>query len=93
MFLNSITTNTKLKILDNNRPKRQTKMKGDYALYNKTYYKSHCVYPMLSIRDANSSQSIIETFIVEEDLTLLQFLKEEKIIKIELIKENSYQTT
>ena len=45
---------------------------------------------MFSLKEIKNNNYILETFIVENDLTLLGALKEEKIISIELIPPKSY---
>lgn len=82
MFFNTIQTKTKLKNIDKNKTIRNTLLKGNYALYKNS---SKNIYPLLSIKNINKNLSIIETFIIENNISLLGALKSEKILNIELI--------
>lgn len=82
MFFNTIINkNTKLKIRNDDLFVRQTSIKGNYFLY-KNFLKC---YPMISLKKLTEEKVILETFIVENNITLLGALPEEKIKSIELI--------
>ncbi len=81
LFLNNIEKKTKLKIRDNKLILRKTKLNGDYFLYKNVNNN----YPMFSLKNIGSERIILETFIVENDITLLGALVEEKIKNIYLI--------
>jgi len=93
MFFNTFENKTKLKIIDKNNIFRNTLLKGNYAFYKMEREKNKFIYPLLSIKKINKKLNVIETFIIESDITLLGALKEEKILNIELIppklKENA----
>ena len=82
MFLNSLNNNTKLKIRDDNLINRKIYMNGNYFLYKSLEQNN---YPILSLKKINNNRTIIETFIVDNDISLLGALKNKKIISIELI--------
>lgn len=84
MFFNTLLTNTNLKIMDRTKFLRESKLKGDLALYKKLWN----IYPILSLKKINESNLIIETFIVEMYDDLLKLIENEEIIKIELVKNN-----
>lgn len=84
MFLNTIMDKkTMIKIRDNSLLYRQTKLKGKYFVYKNLHNNK---YPMLFIKDISNNRHALETFMVENDITLLGTLKSEKIINIEIIK-------
>ena len=86
-FLNTLNSkNTKMKIRDNKLIIRNTFIKGNCFIYKNV---DKC-YPMFSLKEIKNNNYILETFIVENDLTLLGALKEEKIISIDLISPKSY---
>ena len=64
---------------------RTKALKGSYALFKMVDENGKKIYPMLSLKETPQKQVVIETFIVEDDITLLGGLEEEKILKIELI--------
>lgn len=83
MFLNTIESNqTKLKIRDDELISRKTSINGSYFLYKSLYNNN---FPMFSLKHIDRTRVILETFIVENDITLLGALKEEKIKSIKLI--------
>lgn len=83
MFLNSITNDkSKLKIRDDELICRKIYMNGDFFLY-KSLPKNN--FPILSLKNIGNGRIVIETFIVDNDITLLGALPEEKIESIELI--------
>ncbi len=81
-FLNTIEKNTKLKVRDNELIIRSTALHGNYFLY-KNFLNNN--FPMFSLKNIGNERTILETFIVENNITLLGALKEEKIKSIELI--------
>lgn len=82
MFLNNIERKTKLKIRDDKLISRKTNINGQYFLYKNLINNN---YPMFSLKNIGGERVILETFIVENDISLLGALKEEKIKSIELI--------
>jgi len=90
MFFNTLQRKTELKNIDKNKTTRNTLLKGNYALY-KNLNKN--LYPLLSIKNINKNLNVIETFIVENNISLLGALKNEKILRIELIPPKILQTT
>ena len=83
MFLNTIEK-TKLKVRDNNLILRKTSLKGNYFLYKN--YKSG-IYPMFSIKQISNHYYVLETFVVEKNLTLLGALKEQEILSLTIEKQ------
>ena len=51
-------------------------------LYRSLYQNN---YPILSLKDIDGGRTIIETFFVDNDLTLIVALKSEEIVSIKLI--------
>lgn len=82
MFLNTLERRTKLKIRDDKLIARKTYINGNYFLYKSLLNNN---FPMFSLKDIGNGRVILETFMVENDITLLGALKEEKIKSIELI--------
>lgn len=82
MFLNTIERKTKLKIRDDELISRKTSINGNYFLYKNLFNNN---FPMFSLKNIGEGRTILETFIVENNISLLGALEEEKIIKIELI--------
>lgn len=87
MFFNLLDKKTRLKILELNYIYYHTKLKGNYALFRIVNDNRKEIYPLLSLKEINREESIIETFIIENDISLLGALKEEKIQNITLLKE------
>lgn len=83
MFLNSIEK-TKLKVRDDNLLIRKTVLKGNYFLYRN--YKNN-MYPLFSIKKIDNEKYVLETFIVERNLTLLGALKEQRVLSISIEKK------
>ena len=83
MFLNSIDKKTKLcTSLNVNNPERATHIKGTYFLYRELYDGKA---PMFSLKPIGKSSAVIETFVVDDDKSIIKGLKPIKIIDIELI--------
>lgn len=82
MFLNTLERRTKLKIRDDKLIARKTYINGNYFLYKSLLNNN---FPMFSLKNIGNGRVILETFMVENDITLLGALKEEKIKSIELI--------
>lgn len=83
MFLNTIDSNTtKLKVRDDSLINRKVYMNGSYFIYKSLNQNN---YPMFSLKNIDNDRTIIETFIVDNDISLLGALENEKIISIELI--------
>lgn len=61
---------------------RKVFLKGNYFLYGSLYQNN---YPILSLKDIDGGRTIIETFFVDNDLTLIGALKSEEIVSIKLI--------
>ncbi len=85
MFFNTIEKKTRVRIIEMEKIFRTTALKGSYALFKMVDENGKKIYPMLSLKETPQKQVVIETFIVEDDITLLGGLEEEKILKIELI--------
>lgn len=84
MFLNTLEKRTRCKIISINQIFRNTSLKGKYALFKIVNEKGKEVYPMLSLKEIKSNQVVIETFIVEDNISFLGALKEENIKRIKL---------
>lgn len=83
MFLNTISSKTtKLKLRDDELLSRKTFINGNYFLYKNSFNSN---IPMFSLKNIENGRVILETFIVENDISLLGALEEEKIIDIKLI--------
>lgn len=83
MFLNSIENKTHLVCtLGNKNPERSTHIKGNYFLYRELYNGSA---PMLSLKKMGNQGAVIETFVVDDDKSIIRGLNEIKIVSIELI--------
>lgn len=81
MFLNQIAK-AKLLIREDDLLCRKVFLKGNYFLY-RSLPKNN--FPILSLKDINDGRTIIETFFVDNDLTLIGALKSEYIVSIGLI--------
>lgn len=85
MFFNTIERKSRLKILVQEDICRNTKLKGQNILF-KTVKGDRCiVFPCLVLKMIANQRIVVETFIVESDISLLGNLKEESIKSIELI--------
>ncbi len=95
MFLNTLEKKSKFKIICSENVFRNTLLKGSYILYKQEYENGKLVYPMFSLKETPQKQVVIETFIVEDDITLLYGLEEQRISSIELISpiDNTQPTT
>lgn len=83
MFLNSITKKTLLKTsVGVKNPERATYIKGSYFLYRELHDGKT---PMLSIKRINKTGTVIETFIVDDDKSIIRSLYPIKIKSIKLI--------
>ncbi len=84
MFLNNIENKTKLKtaIQVSHVSERYTKMKGNYFLYRQLHDGST---PMLSLKKVHGGGLFIETFVVDDDESIIKNLKDVKIKNIRLI--------
>lgn len=81
MFLNRISK-AKLLIRKDDLFCRKVFLKGNYFLYRSLYQNN---YSILSLKDIDGGRTIIETFFVDNDLTLIDALKSEEIVSIKLI--------
>lgn len=81
MFLNRLSK-AKLLIRKDDLLCRKVFLKGNYFLYRSLYQNN---YPILSLKDIDGGRTIIETFFVDNDLTLIGALKSEEIVSIKLI--------
>lgn len=81
MFLNRISK-AKLLIRKDDLLCRKVFLKGNYFLYRSLYQNN---YSILSLKDIDGGRTIIETFFVDNDLTLIDALKSEEIVSIKLI--------
>lgn len=83
MFLNSITKKTLLKTsIGIKDPERATYIKGPYFLYRELHDGKT---PMFSIKRINKTGAVIETFIVDDDKSIIRNLYPIKIKSIKLI--------
>ena len=83
MFLNTISK-SKLCIRDNELLLRRTKLKGNYFLYRNCKNNK---YPLFSIKRVSLRKCVLETFIVENRLSLIGALKEQKVLSISIEKK------
>ena len=81
MFLNRIQK-AKFLVREDDLICRKIFLKGNYFLYMSFYNNN---YPILSLKNIGNERNIIETFFVDNDLTLIGALHNEKIISIELM--------
>lgn len=81
MFLNRISK-AKLLIRKDDLLCRKVFLKGNYFLYRSLYQNN---YSILSLKDIDGGRTIIETFFVDNNLTLIGALKSEEIVSIKLI--------
>ncbi len=81
VFLNNIDKGSKLKIRNDELMLRSTYIRGDYFLYKNLFNN----YPTFSLKNIGGERTILETFVVETNISLLGALYEEKIKSIELI--------
>lgn len=65
--------------------KRKTLLKGKYLLFKQISINGTTLFPLLSLKNIKENNYVIETFIVEDNISLLGALEEEKIIDIKLI--------
>ena len=83
MFFNTISSkNTYLKIRDDKLICRKIYLNGSYFIYKSLYNN---IYPILSLKKVSDFRTVIETFIIDKDLSLIGALPNEKIISIKLI--------
>ena len=80
MFLNEISK-SELLIRENNSFCRNVYLKGNYFLYRSLYQNN---FPILSLKNVSPKTTVIETFFVDNDLTLIGTLCKEKILSIKL---------
>ena len=81
MFFNKLSK-TKLLTRDDDLLCRKVFLRGNYFLYRSLPRNN---FPILSLKDIGYGRIIIETFIVDNDISLIGALKSEKIISIRLI--------
>ena len=65
--------------------KRKTLLKGNYLIFKTIRNKNGTFFPILSLKKIKNNFYIIETFIVEENISLIGTLEEEKILDIKII--------
>lgn len=85
MFLNTIQRKTRMKVIMADKISRKSLIQGKYALFKTAYEKNKMIFPMLTLKELSNSKIIIETFIVEDNITFLGALNEINIENIELI--------
>lgn len=85
MFLNTLEKNTRLKFISSEEICRNSSLKGKYALFKQVYEMGKTIFPTLSLKELDEEKIVIETFIIEDNISLLGSLKEDKIQKIELV--------
>ena len=74
-----------IKKIDQNNITRKTLLKGNYLLFKKIKNNHKTLFPLVSLKNIKKDLFIIETFIIETNISLLGNLSEEKIINIELL--------
>ncbi len=89
MFINTITKNIDLKIINKNNLVRKSNLKGNIGLVKKAVWQNHLIYLFLSLKKIDKNHFIIETFIVENDITLIGLLESEKILNIYMYRPSS----
>lgn len=89
MFINTITKKIDLKIINKNNLIRKSNLKGNIGLVKKNIWQNHLIYLFLSLKEINKNHFIIETFIVENDITLIGLLESEKILNIYMYRPSS----
>ena len=89
MFINTITKNIDLKIINKNNLVRKSNLKGNIGLVKKAIWQNHLIYLFLSLKEIDKNHFIIETFIVENDITLIGLLESEKILNIYMYRQSS----
>ncbi len=83
MFLNSITKRSLLKTsIGVKDPERATYMQGSYFLYRELHDGKT---PMFSIKMVNKTGAVIETFVVDDDKSIIRNLQPVRIKSIKLI--------
>ena len=93
MFLNTLINKTRFKIVSTDKIARNSKLKGEYVLFKVVNDTVKTVFPLMSLKIIKNPTCVIETFIVEEDISFIGALQEERILKIELnllINEKSF---
>lgn len=85
MFLNTLEKRTRLKIISSQGICRNSSLKGKFAIFKQLDENNKTIFPMLSLKEINEGKIVIETFIIEDNISFLGYLDEEKIQKIELI--------
>ncbi len=88
MFFNTLEKCKTIKIMDKNKFIRNSKLKGNYALYKIVKDHNKTIYPLLTLKKINSKTTVIETFIIEKDISLIGALETEKIIEIKLLSSS-----
>ena len=88
MFFNTLEKFKTIKIMDKNKFIRNSKLKGNYALYKIVKDNNKTIYPILTLKKINSNTTVIETFIIEKDISLIGALEIEKIEEIKLLSSN-----
>lgn len=87
MFLNTLEKNMRFKMIELSKIYFNTKLKGNYALFKIVNENGKAIYPLFSLKELTSKKMIIETFIIETDISLLGALEEEKIENITLLRK------
>lgn len=93
MFLNTLINKTRFKIVSADKIARNSKLKGEYVLFKVVNDTGKTVFPLMSLKIIKNPTCVIETFIVEEDISFIGALQDERILKIELnllINEKSF---
>ena len=85
MFFNTIEKKSRLKILISDDACRNTKLKGQNILFKCVKEDFNEVFPCLVLKAIKDEYIVIETFIVEPDISLIGNLREEIIKSIELV--------
>lgn len=85
MFLNNLTRRSRLKVISSEEICRNSALKGKYAIFKLIYENGKTIFPMFSLKEVEEGKIVIETFIIEDNISFLGPLEEENILNIELI--------
>ena len=61
---------------------RNSSLKGKFAIFKQVFENNKTIFPMLSLKEIDKGKIVIETFIIEDNISFLGHLEEETIQKI-----------
>jgi len=93
MFLNTIERRSRLKIISSEEICRKSVIKGKYAIFKQVYENNKTIFPMLSLKEVEEEKIVIETFIIEDNISFLGHLEEDTIQKVDDISVRWYLFT